>query len=703
MSFLVIHPFNGYKYFKEITMDHKHTNRLIHETSPYLLQHAHNPVDWYPWGEEALSRARKEDKPILLSIGYSACHWCHVMERESFENEDIARIMNERFINIKVDREERPDLDDIYMNAVQVMTGSGGWPMTVFLTPDLVPFHAGTYFPPEDRMGMPGFPKVLITVSEYYQTHRKEVKQIETEVRHALNQITEINSSNQEFDPPMLFHAFDHFKRSFDSVNGGFGHAPKFPNSMSLSFLLRYWKKTGEKEALTMVDLTLEKMANGGIYDHLGGGFHRYSVDERWLIPHFEKMLYDNALLSRTYLEAYQATRKERYLAVGEAILQYVLREMKSPKGGFYSTQDADSEGKEGKFFVWTRDEIKELLGKEKGTPFCAYYGVTPQGNFEGGASVLNIAMSISKVSELYGIPIPELETLLREGREKLFHKREKRVKPARDEKILTSWNGLMISGMLDGFKLTGKEEYLKAAEEAIQFILEGIRRQGRLMRVFHQGRWHINGYAEDYAFLIQAVIDLYEATFELKYLKEAYELNEGMIHQFWDEKQGGFFFIGKENESLIARSKNPYDNAIPSANSIGLFNLVRLGYLTGEESLKQKAEQILRLFYDFLSEHPSGFAHMLSGYSLFLNPEEIGIIGPREDYRTIAMLKEIFLAYLPNKILSFKEPQEKSDQDWIPFLKDKDASRIPTTFICRNFTCLPPITDPKALKETIG
>jgi len=703
MSFLVIHPFNGYKYFKEITMDHKHTNRLIHETSPYLLQHAHNPVDWYPWGEEAISRARKEDKPILLSIGYSACHWCHVMERESFENEDIARIMNERFINIKVDREERPDLDDIYMNAVQVMTGSGGWPMTVFLTPDLVPFHAGTYFPPEDRMGMPGFPKVLITVSEYYQTHRKEVKQIETEVRHALNQITEINSSNQEFDPQMLFHAFDHFKRSFDSVNGGFGHAPKFPNSMSLSFLLRYWKKTGEKEALRMVDLTLEKMANGGIYDHLGGGFHRYSVDERWLIPHFEKMLYDNALLSRTYLEAYQATRKERYLAVGEAILQYVLREMKSPKGGFYSTQDADSEGKEGNFFVWTRDEIKELLGKEKGTPFCAYYGVTPQGNFEGGASVLNIAMSISKVSELYGIPIPELETLLREGREKLFHKREKRVKPARDEKILTSWNGLMISGMLDGFKLTGKEEYLKAAEEAIQFILEGIRRQGRLMRVFHQGRWHINGYAEDYAFLIQAVIDLYEATFELKYLKEAYELNEGMIHQFWDEKQGGFFFIGKENESLIARSKNPYDNAIPSANSIGLFNLVRLGYLTGEESLKQKAEQILRLFYDFLSEHPSGFAHMLSGYSLFLNPEEIGIIGPREDYRTIAMLKEIFLAYLPNKILSFKDPQEKSDQDWIPFLKDKDASRIPTTFICRNFTCLPPITDPKALKETIG
>lgn len=684
-------------------MEHRHTNRLIQETSPYLLQHAHNPVDWHPWGEEALSRAKKEDRPILLSIGYSSCHWCHVMEKESFENEAIAQLMNERFINIKVDREERPDLDEIYMNAVQMMTGSGGWPMTVFLTPDLVPFHAGTYFPPEDRMGMPGFPKVLMTVSEYYRTHREEVGQIETQVRHALNQMVEMTSSGQAFDPNILHRAFDQFEKQFDSVNGGFGRAPKFPNSMTLSFLLRYWNKTGEQKAIKMVETTLEKMASGGIYDHLGGGFHRYSVDERWLIPHFEKMLYDNGLLSWIYFEAYQATRKERYIQVGEEILAYVLREMQSPEGGFYSTQDADSEGEEGKFFVWTRDEIKEVLGKEKGTPFCAYYGVTAQGNFKKGLSVLNIAMPPKKVSELYGIPIPELETLFRESRTKLFIEREKRVRPGRDEKILTSWNGLMISGFLDGFKLTGKIQYLKAAKGAIQLILEGMRKQGRLMRVFNQGRWHVNGYSEDYAFFIQALIDSYEATFEMEYLKEAYDLNERMIHQFWDGKQGGFFFTGKENESLIARSKNIYDNAIPSANSVSLFNLIRLSYLSGEESLKHKAEQILRLFYGLFSEHPSGFAQMLSGYSFFLNPEEFGIIGSKDDPRTASLLKEIFLAYLPNKILSFKDPQGKGDQDWIPFLKDKEAIGCPTAFICRDFTCLPPIRDPKELKKIIG
>ena len=544
-------------------MKHNHTNRLIHETSPYLLQHAHNPVDWHPWGEEALGRAKKEDKPILLSIGYSSCHWCHVMEKESFENEAIAQLMNERFINIKVDREERPDLDEIYMSAVQVMTGSGGWPMTVFLTPNLVPFHSGIYFPPEDRMGMPGFPKVLITVSSYYSTHRGEVSRMEEQMRNALQQMAEILPSGGKLDPNILPKTFDAIERQFDSVNGGFGKAPKFPNSMVLSFLLRHWKATGEKEALRIAEVSLEKMANGGIYDHLGGGFHRYSVDERWLIPHFEKMLYDNGLLSWTYFEAYQATRKERYLRVGEEILQYVIREMRSPEAGFYSTQDADSEGEEGKFFVWTRDEIKDLLGKEKGTPFCAYYGVTPQGNFERGTSVLNIASTLKKVSELYGMPVPELEKMLEEGRKALFAEREKRIKPGRDEKILTSWNGLMISGFVDGFKLTQKKEYLEEAEEAVHFILGSMLKQGRLMRVFNKGKWRVNGYAEDYAFFIQALIDLYEATFEMEYLKEANDLNERMMDQFWDDQNGGFFFTGKENESLIARSKNPYDHAI--------------------------------------------------------------------------------------------------------------------------------------------
>ena len=369
--------------------------------------------------------------------------------------------MNERFINIKVDREERPDLDELYMNAVQVMTGSGGWPMTVFLTPDLVPFHAGTYFPPEDRRGMPGFPKILVVVSDYYRSHRGEVEKMEDQMKQALHQMAEIIPSQETVNDKVLLKAFDALESQFDPIYGGFGNAPKFPSSMALSFLLRYWKRTGSKKALEMVDKTLEKMANGGIYDHLGGGFHRYSVDDRWLIPHFEKMLYDNALLSRTYFEAYQVTQKERYRRVGEEILNYVLREMKSPEGGFYSTQDADSEGEEGKFYVWTRDEIKEVLGKEKGTPFCAYYGVDQQGNFEGGASVLSIASALEKVSQLYGMPVTDLEKILEEGRQKLFPEREKRVKPNRDEKILTSWNGLMISGFVDGFKITGEERYL--------------------------------------------------------------------------------------------------------------------------------------------------------------------------------------------------------------------------------------------------
>jgi uncharacterized protein YyaL (SSP411 family) len=570
------------------------------------------------------------------------------------------------------------------------------------LTPDLVPFHAGTYFPPEDRRGMPGFPKVLVVVSDYYRNHREEVGKVEAQMRDALLQMVEFVPSQEAMDEKILVKAFETFESQFDSNYGGFGRAPKFPSSMALSFLLRYWKRTGSKEALRMVEVSLEKMANGGIYDHLGGGFHRYSVDERWLIPHFEKMLYDNALLSRTYFEAYQATGEERYRRVAEEVLNYVIREMKSPEGGFYSTQDADSEGEEGKFYVWSRDQIKEMLGKEKGTPFCAYYGVTPQGNFEGEASVLNIASTIEKISELYGISIPELEEVLEEGRKNLYAEREKRIRPGRDEKIMTSWNGLMISSFVDGFKVTENEKYLEEAKKAARFILEEMRKDGHLMRVFHQGKSKVKGYSEDYAFFIQTLIDLYEATFEIDWLKEADDLNRRMIHQFWDERNGGFFFTGKENEPLIARSKNPYDNVIPSSNSVALFNLIRLGYLTGEETLKQKAEQIIHLFYKFLSEHPSGFTHMLSGLSFFLDPEEIGIIGSKNDLRTKSMLQEIYRAYLPNKILSLKDPQKPIEGSWFPFLMEKGVIEVPTTFVCKRFTCLPPVRNEKELKKIL-
>lgn len=683
--------------------EESHVNRLFHETSPYLLQHAHNPVDWYPWGEEALNRAKKEDKPILLSIGYSSCHWCHVMEEESFEKEAIAKIMNERFINIKVDREERPDLDEVYMNAVQVMTGSGGWPMTVFLTPALVPFHAGTYFPPEDRGGMPGFPKVLVTISDYYRTHREEVGKVAAQMKDALRQIVEIVPSRESMDEKILLNAFETLERQFDPHFGGFGGAPKFPGSMALSFLLRFWKRTGTKKALEMVEITLEKMANGGIYDHLGGGFHRYSVDDRWLIPHFEKMLYDNALLSRTYFEAYQATRKERYCTVGKEILKFALREMKSPDGGFYSTQDADSEGKEGKFYVWTRDEIEEILGKVEGAAFSAYHGVTPHGNFEEGKSVLTIASTLEKVSDLYGIPIPDLKTLLEKGREKLLISRETRIKPGRDEKILTSWNGLMISSLVDGFKVTGDDAYLHAAREAAHFILRQMRKDGTLMRVFNRERCQVKAYSEDYAFFIQALLDLYEATFEMSWLDGANDLNEGMIDHFWDEAKGGFFFSGKENESLIARSKSPYDNAIPSSNSVAVINLIKLAYLTGEDSLKQKAEKTLHLFYNFLSEHPSGFSHMLSAFSLFTGPEEIGIVGSKNDSRTHSLLKEIYLAFLPNKILSLKDPGEELKGNRLPFLKGIKGVEAPTAFVCKGFNCLPPARNEQELKKILS
>ena len=519
-------------------MAHNRLNRLIHESSPYLLKHAHNPVDWYPWGEEALSRAKGEDKPILLSIGYSACHWCHVMEKESFENEAIAGLMNDRFINIKVDREERPDLDELYMNAIQAMTGSGGWPMTVFLTPDLVPFHGGTYFPPEDRGGVPGFPKVLLTVSDYYRTHRQEVGKMAEQMKNALEKIAEMTPSQESPDEGVLSKAFETMERQFDPYYGGFGGAPKFPSAMALSFLLRFWKRTGSKKACDMVEMTLEKMAGGGIYDHLGGGFHRYSVDDRWLVPHFEKMLYDNALLSRTYFEAFQATRNEHYSRVGEGILNYVLREMTAPEGGFHSAQDADSEGEEGKFYVWKRDEIKRILGKEKGAPFCAYYGVTQEGNFEGKASVLHIASPLEKVSELYGLPVSDLKELLEDGRKQLFAEREKRIRPHRDEKILTSWNGLMISSFTDGYRISGDERYLHAAQKATSFILEHMKREGCLIRVLSKVTRQVKAYSDDYAFFIQGLIDLYEATLEVDWLVKAGDLNEHMLDQFWDEKE---------------------------------------------------------------------------------------------------------------------------------------------------------------------
>lgn len=601
-------------------MDHKYTNRLIKETSPYLLQHAHNPVDWYPWGKEALWKAKKEDKPILLSIGYSSCHWCHVMEKECFENESIARIMNERFINIKVDREERPDLDEIYMNALQVMTGSGGWPLTLFLTPNLIPFHGGNYFPPEDRGNLIGFQKLLLIVSEYYRTQRGDVEKIELQMTAILHKIFDISPSNEDIDRNISSKAYEVFENRFDSLNGGFSKAPKFPNPAVLSFLISYGDKTGNKNAIHMVELTLEKMAGGGIRDHLGGGFHRYSVDDRWVIPHFEKMLYDNALISKIYFDTYKITKKEYFAQIGEEILYYILREMTSSEGGFYSSQDADTDGQEGNLFLWTKDQIIDLLGKDNGEIFSAYFGVTSGGNFEGGRNVLYIAYPLSKISELYGITISDLKKLIYDGKKILFMEREKRSKPIRDEKIIISWNALMASGLVTGYKATWKKIYLDAAQRALDFIIGYIDKEGNLPRIINKGRKFGNGFSEDYSFFIQALIDLFEVSFDNNYLEFANKLNKKLIEQFWDNINGGFYFSNLEDETLIVRSKSPYDHVIPSANSVALINLLRLYHLIGEESLKKRAEKILFLFNKLISNYPSEFTYMLYGLNLFSN-----------------------------------------------------------------------------------
>ena len=528
----------------------KHTNRLINQTSPYLLQHAHNPVNWHPWGEEALEHAKREDKPILLSIGYAACHWCHVMEHESFENEQIAAVMNEHFINIKVDREERPDLDEIYMNAVQMLTGAGGWPMTMFLTPDLKPFYGGTYFPPDNRYGRPGFAQVLLGVEEAYRERHEAVADQADQITAHLNRLSEMEAHDHTLTTDLLDAAYQDYRARFDSQYGGFGDAPKFPPSMGLSLLLRHWLRTGNPNALEMVEVTLEKMACGGMYDQLGGGFHRYSVDARWLVPHFEKMLYDNALLTVTYLEAYQATGKAFYRQIAVETLDYVLREMYNTEvGGFYSTQDADSEGVEGKFFVWTLDEVEALLGKEKAEIYCEYYDITEPGNFEG-KNILHVQTPPDLFARKLRMDLQALETILAEGKEKLFEVREKRIKPGLDDKILTSWNGLMIRSMAMGYQILGDERYREAAEKSANFVLTQLSQDnGRLLRTHRAGKSHLNAYLEDYAYFIASLIDFYEATFDVRWLKQAERLNQIMIEQFWDDANGGFFFTSKDHE----------------------------------------------------------------------------------------------------------------------------------------------------------
>ena len=682
----------------------EHTNRLINETSPYLLQHAHNPVDWYPWGEEALAQSEQEDKPILLSIGYAACHWCHVMEHESFENEQIAAIMNEYFINIKVDREERPDLDEIYMNAVQMLTGQGGWPMTMFLTPDLKPFYGGTYFPPDNRYGRPGFPRVLLGVAEAYRERRDAVGEQAEQIIANLNQLSAMEGDGHQLTTDMLDRAYQDYLSRFDHHDGGFGSAPKFPPSMGLLLLLRHWHRTGNANALNMVEVTLEKMARGGMYDQLGGGFHRYSVDERWLVPHFEKMLYDNALLSIAYLEAYQATGKVFYHQVATETLDYVLAEMyDAEKGGFYSTQDADSEGVEGKFFVWEPDEVEQLLGEEKAKIFCEYYDITEPGNFEH-KNILHVQTPADLVARKLNMDLGELEDILAEGKQKLFEVREKRIKPGLDDKILTSWNGLMIRSMAMGYQVLGDERYREAAEKSARFVLSELsQNNGMLLRTHRAGKSHLNAYLEDYSYFVAGLINLYEATFVVEWLKEAERLNQIMIEQFWDDASGGFFFTSNNHETLIVRSKTGYDGATPSGASMAIHNLVRLDKLLNRPDFREKVETTLDVYYRQIEHSPSGSAQMLCELDFLLStPKEIAIAGQQESEDTQAALTAVHSRYVPNKVLALASDAEGLS-DLIPLLEGKtQVDGRATIYVCENYTCQAPITDVEELAELL-
>jgi uncharacterized protein len=677
--------------------EHKYTNALANETSPYLLQHAHNPVQWHPWSEVALAKAKSEDKPILLSIGYSACHWCHVMERESFENEQIARLMNDSFVNIKVDREERPDLDSIYMTVVQMMAGHGGWPMTVFLTPDQIPFYCGTYFPPEDVHGMPGFRRVLISVARAYKEKRDSIDKDAGTIVHQLQKSNQVYGKKAELKNEILESTLSGITSNFDSGNGGFGTAPKFPPSMALSYLMRCYRQTGAMPVLEALNLTLDKMACGGIFDQLGGGFHRYSVDAQWLVPHFEKMLYDNALLSRTYLDAYLLTGNSFYRRVSEEILDYVAREMTSPEGGFYSSQDADSEGEEGAFFLWHVREVESILGGKDAELFCRYYGMTPEGNFEG-KNILSIPRPASLIARLNDVSEERLSEIIQRGRKLLFEARERRVKPGRDEKVLTAWNGLMLRSFAEAANSLGREDYRKIAVQNADFLLSRMYHDGQLFRSYKDGRARFNAYLEDYACLTDGLTSVYEATFDLRWLREAQGLAESMSSKFWDPQEGGFYFTSEDHELLIHRPKEFYDNATPSGNSTAAYALLRLWKLTGEDRWAHYSTSILQKTADLMEQHPAAFPNMLCALDFFLTQaKEIAIVGDPGAAGTRALLKEVFGIYCPNKVVSCGIDSGSF------LLKDKpQINGLATAYICRNFTCGPPITSAAALREAV-
>lgn len=676
-------------------------NHLIHERSPYLQQHAHNPVDWYPWGEEAFEKAKKENKPILLSIGYSACHWCHVMAHESFENETIAAVMNEYFVNIKVDREEYPDVDHLYQTFVQMTTGHGGWPLTVFLTPDLVPFYGGTYFPAVSKYGMISFPELIHRIHDVYIKDQSRITQSTAEIQKVLTQMSQIEVGDTL---PLAEQVFENLYRSlqnsFDSQNGGFSQAPKFPHVADMDFLLNYFYYTGMEEAKNMVLFTLRKMADGGIYDQIGGGFHRYSTDSYWLVPHFEKMLYDNALLIPLYVNAYRLTGDEYYLNIARETANFVLRELKDGAGGFYSTLDADSEGEEGKFYVWDYQEIQDLLDEDIRESFCEYYDITPQGNFEG-KNILHLQGPLASFAQKYQIDSITLAKKFADARKKLLKKQSERVRPGLDDKILTDWNGMMISGLWQVYQVTKEKKYRSAAEKALKNCLQNFTtKDGAIFHFIGSDNEKITGYLDDYAYFIQALLDGFETIQKDEFLNQAILLMNYALAHFWDDQVGGFFFTDKQSTNTFARLRQNYDASTPSGNNIMCLNLLRIHSYTGENKYDQIAEEMFRLHKSDLENKTTAFTSLVRALLYFHNsPVEITISIPSEKKKS-EFIDTIYKLFAPCKIIIRTDRIKANSPVSSTLLKGRQVDDKEAVFVCFRNTCSLPVYEKSLLSD---
>ena len=663
------------------------SNNLINESSPYLLQHADNPVQWYAWNDEALKKAKDENKPIFLSIGYSSCHWCHVMAHESFENNEVAEFMNQNFVNIKVDREERPDIDDIYQKVCQIATGQGGWPLSIFLTPDQKPFYVGTYFPVLDSYGRPGFGSICRQLAQAWKEKPKDIEKSAENFLDALNKTEKVKVSSK-LEHPILDEAAMNLFQLGDATFGGFGSAPKFPNAANVSFLFRYAKLSGLSRFNEFALKTLNKMAKGGIFDQIGGGFHRYSTDAKWLVPHFEKMLYDNGLIPVNYAEAYQITKDPFYLEVLEKTLDYVLREMTMPEGGFYSAYDADSEGIEGKFYVWKKSEIKAILGDDADI-FCLFYDVTDGGNWEGNNILCN-NLNISTVAFNFGITEDKVREILKSSSEKLLKERSKRIMPGLDDKLLVSWNSLMITAFAKGYRVTNNVKYLDAAKKCVQFIEKNLFVEGRLLRTYKNGTSKIDGYLEDYSYFANALLDVFEIEPDSKYLKLAISLGKQLQDHFWDSESSSFYMTSDEHEQLIIRPKSNYDLSLPSGNSVSAYVMLRLYHFTQNQDFLNMATKVMESQAQMAAENPFGFGYLLNTISTYLQkPVEITVINTENS----GICDSICTDYIPNSILvTIKNPDQLKELSEFPFFEGKSYEDKTSVFVCKDFTCSLPL-----------